>query len=239
MAIPAIVAAVAALAVLGFFVSQRGEGGDAAGTSTETTAVVDQSTTVTATVPTATVPVTAAPAPAEVVTTVPATTVAPTAAPATTPPTTPPPTTPAVASAPPVTSPVSATRPSTAPVTQPPAAPSRGGEQPVALATQPQAEAFVRDYYDLVAAGDYSRSWGQLAPEFQRGKARSYDYYVDFWNTNDVEVGDVQLVEADRDRAVVRAELRWNGARRAVLEEFTLRPGDNGELLIARQETVD
>jgi hypothetical protein len=111
-------------------------------------------------------------------------------------------------------------------------------DQPAALTTQPQAEAFVRDYYELVAAGDYSRSWDQLAPEFQRGKARSFDYYVDFWNANDVEVGDVQLVEADRKRAVVRAELRWNGSRRAVVEEFTLRPGDDSDLLIARQETV-
>ena len=79
--------------------------------------------------------------------------------------------------------------------TSPPAPPGR----PSALVTAPEAEAFVRSYYDAVAGGNYELSWSQLAPEFQRGKARSYDYYVGFWNENDLDVGDIAMVEADQD----------------------------------------
>jgi hypothetical protein len=141
-----------------------------------------------------------------------------------------------VASVPSVTEP--AASPAATPVTQPPPPPPTPAGELVGLTTEPQAEAFVRDYYDLVAVGDYPRSWAQLAPEFQHGKARSYEYYVNFWNANDVEIGDVDLVDVDRDRVVVRAALRWNGEGRAVVDELTLRPGDNGELLITRQEAA-
>lgn len=96
----------------------------------------------------------------------------------------------------------------------------------------------MRSYYDAVAVGNYEVSWSQLAPEFQRGKALSYEYYVGFWNDNDIEVGDVDLIDADEDRAIVNVELRWNGSTTAVTEQFTLRPGKNGELLIASQDTV-
>ena len=43
----------------------------------------------------------------------------------------------------------------------------------------------MRSYYEAVAAGDYEQSWSQLSPEFQRGKARSFDYYAEFWDEND------------------------------------------------------
>ncbi len=108
----------------------------------------------------------------------------------------------------------------------------------VALTTAPEAETFVRSYYDAVAAANYETSWSLLAPEFQRGKARSYEYYVGFWNDNDIEVGDVDLVDANQNRAIVNVELRWNGSTTSVTDQFTLRPGDNGELLIAGQDTV-
>ena len=101
-----------------------------------------------------------------------------------------------------------------------------------------QAEAFLHAYFDAVTSGSYERSWSQLAPEFQRGKARSYDYYVGFWNDNDVEVGDVRLVDATADRAVVNVDLRWNGNDTPVTDQFTLRVGDDGELIIAEQDTI-
>jgi hypothetical protein len=101
-----------------------------------------------------------------------------------------------------------------------------------------QVEAFLNSYFDAVASGSYERSWSQLAPEFQRGKARSYDYYVGFWNDNDVEIGDVRLVDATADRAVVNVDLRWNGNDTPVTDQFTLRVGDDGELIITEQETV-
>ena len=104
--------------------------------------------------------------------------------------------------------------------------------------TSTEAETYLRDYYDAVAVGDYDRTWAQLAPEFQTGTARSFDYYVGFWEENDLEVGDVELVRADAERAVVNAELRWNGSADTVVSQFTLRPGVGGTLLIADQETI-
>jgi tRNA A-37 threonylcarbamoyl transferase component Bud32 len=101
-----------------------------------------------------------------------------------------------------------------------------------------QVEAFLQAYFDAVTSGSYEWSWSQLAPEFQRGKARSYDYYVGFWNDNYVEVGDVRLVDATADRAVVNVDLRWNGNDTPVTDQFTLRTGGDGELIIAEQETV-
>ena len=134
------------------------------------------------------------------------------------------------------------TAPPTAVTAAPTTAPSPATPAPVggqALVTQSQAEAFIGSYYDAVAAGDYDTSWSQLAPEFQRGKARSYDYYVDFWNDNDIEVGTVQLVDADGEQAIVNVELRWTGSSTAVIDQFTLRPDEDGQPLIAAQTTVD
>ena len=134
------------------------------------------------------------------------------------------------------------TAPPTAVTAAPTTAPSPATPAPVggqALVTQPQAEAFIGSYYDAVAAGDYDTSWSQLAPEFQRGKARSYEYYVDFWNDNDIEVGTVQLVDADGEQAIVNVELRWTGSSTAVIDQFTLRPDEDGRPLIAAQTTVD
>jgi len=110
------------------------------------------------------------------------------------------------------------------------------GEQLV-LTTAQEAETFVRSYYDAIAARNYETSWSQLAPEFQRGMARSYDYYVGFWNDNNIEVGQVELVDVDQDRAVVQVELRWNGNTTTELNQFTLRPDEDGDLLIASQSS--
>jgi serine/threonine protein kinase len=104
--------------------------------------------------------------------------------------------------------------------------------------TESHAETFLRSYFDAVASGNYAWSWSRLAPEFQRGKARSYDYYVGFWNDNDVEVGDVQLVDATDDRAIVSVDLLWNGNDSPVTDQFTLRVGNDGELLISEQATI-
>ena len=64
-------------------------------------------------------------------------------------------------------------------------------------------------------------------------------YYVDFWNDNDIDVGTVQLVDADREQAIVNVELRWNGSSTAVIDQFTLRRDEDGRPLIAAQTTVD
>ena len=109
----------------------------------------------------------------------------------------------------------------------------------LAAITPQEVETFVRTYYDAVAAANYDRTWSQLTPEFQRGRALSYDYYVDFWNDNDIEVGNVELVDVNQDRVIVNVELRWNGNSTAETNQFTLRPDENGDLLIASQTTVD
>ena len=116
-----------------------------------------------------------------------------------------------------------------------PATPPAGEQY---LITAQEAETFVRAYYDAVAAGNYETSWSQLAPEFQRGMAQSYDYYVGFWDDNDIEVGDVELVDTDQDQAIVHVELRWNGSTTADINQFTLRPDEAGAILIASQNTL-
>jgi len=152
-------------------------------------------------------------------------------------------TAPPVTSAPTTAAPTTTTTtvaPTTPEVVAPPATdpppPERAG--PSALVTAPEVEQFVRGYYDLVAAGDYDRSWPRLAPEFQQSTAQSYEYYVDFWEDNDIAVGDVELVEARSDDAVVHVELRWNGDDRAVIDELRLRRADDGELQIVSQDNV-
>ena len=105
--------------------------------------------------------------------------------------------------------------------------------------TEQGIESFVRTYYDAVGARNYETSWAQLTPEFQRGMSRSYEYYVSFWNDNDVEVVDVELVRSDEEGATVNVELRWNDDAAAVIDQFTLRFSDNGQPLIASQRTLD
>jgi serine/threonine protein kinase len=134
---------------------------------------------------------------------------------------------------PPTTPPPGPTTTAPAPPTNPPT-----GAAP-ALMTAEEAETYVRSYYDAVAAGNYERTWSQLTPEFQRGRAVSYEYYIGFWNDNDVEVADVDLVTANDEHVIVNVALRWNDSVTAVTEQLTLRPGEEGDLLIASQRTID
>jgi tRNA A-37 threonylcarbamoyl transferase component Bud32 len=169
-----------------------------------------------------TVPATAQPtAPATVAPTVPATQ------------TPPPPTT---AAAPAVAAPTTTAAATPAPPADPAVAPSGGGGTP--LVTETEAETFIFSYYDAVDAGDYEVSWAQLAPEFQNGKAVSYEYYSDFWDENDIEVLDVELVDADESQAIVNVVLRWNGSSSTQTDQFTLRAGPEGQPLIARQTSI-
>jgi hypothetical protein len=128
--------------------------------------------------------------------------------------------------------------PTTSARTLPPSTPATvptDGPSPSALLTPDAANAFIHTYYDLVAVGDYEASWSRLAPEFQRGRARSYQYYVDFWNHNDAQVDGVQLVESTPDRAVVIVDLRLNGSQTPIRDQLSLRAGPDGQPLIARE----
>lgn len=197
-------------------------------------------TTVATAVPPATVA--GSPVPAPPASLLPVTAPATSLAPAPTPPSTQsPPTTvtpsPAVAPSP---VDVSAVAPSTAvPASPLPTDQAALPPDPIdAVVTAARADAFLRTYYDAVEEGDYEQAWSQLTPEFQRGKARSYDYYVGFWDDNDIAVGDIVLVDAAAGRAIVDAELRWNGSNTASTSRFELRASSGG-LLIAAQETLD
>ena len=97
----------------------------------------------------------------------------------------------------------------------------------------------MREYYEAVQAGDYERSWSQLAPQFQRGRARSFEYYVDFWNDNDVDVGDVVMVSVNADTAIVEVELHWTQTGGGSIQRLELRTDAGGQLLIAGEETQD
>lgn len=94
----------------------------------------------------------------------------------------------------------------------------------------------MRTYYDEVEAGDYEDSWAKLAPDFRvNGNSITYDYYVDFWDGDDIRVRSAELLRADRDEAVIRVALSWNGSDGRDVYDFTLRRASNGDLLIARQ----
>ena len=110
--------------------------------------------------------------------------------------------------------------------------------EPAGSLSPAEAESLLRGYYAQVAAGDYATSWSQLTPEFQRGKARSFEYYSGFWDENDIEVGDIELVESHAREAIVYVDLRWNDSNSWQTDEFRLRR-DNGDWLIAEQTTVD
>ncbi|MEO7396955.1 MAG: serine/threonine-protein kinase [Ilumatobacteraceae bacterium] len=165
--------------------------------------------------PTTQAPATAAPTTATPVTTIAPTTLAPTTvAPATTSP-------PSVA---------------VSPATSPPAAaapPQSSGE-----ITEMEAEKFIIDYYHAVTTRDYEASWALLAPEFQRDKAQSYEYYTSFWDKNDIEIRDVRFVAADGNEAIVDVDLRWNGQGRQQTDRFTVRRYPEGPLVIARQTSL-
>jgi serine/threonine protein kinase len=127
--------------------------------------------------------------------------------------------------------------PATVPPTSaapPTTAPPAGGE---ALSKR-DAEAFLTDYYAAVEAGDYETTWAQLTPEFQTGKARSYEYYTSFWEANDIELRKVRLIESSDNEARVRADLRWNASGPWITDEFELVQVD-GRWLIANQQSVD
>jgi cytoskeletal protein RodZ len=118
----------------------------------------------------------------------------------------------------------------TSPTTVPPAAGDALSER--------EAEVFLGDYYAAVEGGDYQTSWAQLTPEFQSGKARSFEYYVDFWNDNEIELRRVRVIESSDDEARIRADLRWNDSGPWITDEFQLVRQD-GRWLIADQDSVD
>ena len=139
----------------------------------------------------------------------------------------------------PVTSVGTTVAPTTPPSTQPATtmAPSTATPETSGAPSLPDADEFLRDYYAAVEAADYDTSWAQLTPDFQTGKARSFEYYTSFWEANDVELRKVRTIESSDDAARVRAELRWNDRGKWSTEEFALVLQD-GRWLIDDQFSV-
>jgi serine/threonine protein kinase len=231
LAIPALlIAVVVATMVVALLADKGGDDGDAASLTNPT--LVAPTSAGSATSPSSPAAIQASPATADIPTAPAATSMPATAA------------APVVASVPSAGS--DTPSPTDPPTTAPPGSTTTASAPPEpttgaapALMTAEEAETYVRSYYDVVRVGNYGVSWSQLTPEFQRGKAVSYEYYVGFWNDNDVEVGDVDLVDANHEHVIVNVALRWNDSATAVTEQFVLRPGEDGELLIASQRSID
>ena len=73
----------------------------------------------------------------------------------------------------------------------------------------------------------------------QRGKARSYEYYADFWDDNDITVDGVELVDVDQSTAVLHVQLRWNGSDDTTTDRLRLWRAPDGQLLIVGQDSLD
>ncbi len=132
------------------------------------------------------------------------------------------------------------TSPATTPAPSRPA-PTRPAPPPASAPSgkleTPDPNRFLRDYYAAVEAAAYDTSWAQLTPDFQSGKARSFEYYTSFWDENDVELKKVKTIESSDGAARVRADLRWNGRGPWTTEEFALVLQD-GRWLIDDQSSV-
>ena len=90
-------------------------------------------------------------------------------------------------------------------------------EPPQNVAGNPKApDAFVRNYYDLIANRKYPEAWESLSPEFQQGQARGYKSFIDWWNS----VDKVNVVEA-------RVSSMQNGAATVDVSVIYLNPDPN------------
>jgi eukaryotic-like serine/threonine-protein kinase len=207
-----------ALAIVIAAVALSARGGDNASDAPPSTALTSVASEVETTLSGVTTPATTS------ATVVPASTAPVATTPLTTSPstTTPPSTSPSTTS-PPSTSPSTTSPSTTSPSTTSPSTTSPASTSPaVASASAQEVAAFLSDYYAAVGAGDYETSWAQLTPEFQNGKARSFEYYTSFWDANDVDLRRVAAVQTGEDAARVRADLRWNGRGPWITEEFEL-----------------
>ena len=105
---------------------------------------------------------------------------------------------------------------------------------------EPEAVAFVVDYYERVAAGDYEATWTSLSPEFRDDRDLSFDDYVAFWERTTLEPSNLRLVPGPgNDQVRVRFDARYDTGAQVIDEtdEITLRRHDDGTLIIIEQRT--
>ncbi len=200
-------------------------------TSDAATATAEPTSTASATSTVAAAPVTEPPASVDPATTTPVTTAPPATTPVSVTATTVPPVAPTAAPA--TVAPATAV-PTTAPPFLMPAA--EGG--PIA---EEEALAFVRTYYDQVAAGEYESTWPRLTQEFRDARNLTFESYARYWRNTSLELGDLRYTPGPGlQEGQVRFEARYTTDGRVVEEtdELTLRREPDGSLVIAEQRIV-
>jgi serine/threonine protein kinase len=127
--------------------------------------------------------------------------------------------------------------------TSPPAAPAvtATASDDVGPATESEAVAFVADYYESLAAGEYETTWERLSPQFRDDRNLTYESYVSYWQRTDIELQNLRFVTGPGvDESRVLFEARYDTGSRVIDEtdEITLVRQPDGQLIITRQRTV-
>lgn len=134
------------------------------------------------------------------------------------------------------------TKIATAPATVPPAnAPTAGDVTTPAMISEPEAIAFVRTYYDEVAAGDYITSWPKLAAEFATSRNLTLDRYSNYWRNTTLVLDQLTFAPGPGDdHARVRFNATYTTAGHTVAEadQLTLRRADDGTLVVTDQRRL-
>lgn len=193
--------------------------------------------TVASTVATDASPTSSTPPPTEPLATVPPETAAPE---------TPPPETAPLATAAPATAAPATAPPPEAPAPKPVEPPFSGvvtapGKNAQDQVAEDEALAFVVDYYERVAAGQYDSTWESLSAEFRDDRGLTFERYVSYWNNTSIELRDLRFLSGPgADQGRVRFLARYDTGQRIVDEtdEVTLRRLDDGSLIITQQRTV-
>jgi hypothetical protein len=75
--------------------------------------------------------------------------------------------------------------------------------------SRPKADNFVRNHYIALKNRQYSQTWNSLSPQF-KNLSSSYSQYEEWWNSvREINIGAIQLIEQNSDKAIVDAELTY------------------------------
>ncbi len=162
------------------------------------------------------------------------------------PPTEPPPTEPPPTEPPPTEPPPTEPPPTPAPTVPAPPGPPPGAAAPAVPAAagrveEAEALAFVTEYYELLAAGEYAITWEALSPEFREARNLTYERYVAYWRSTSIELSNLSFRSGPGpDQGRVRFDARYTTGSRVIDErdEITVRRTPEGGLIITEQRIV-
>ncbi len=104
-----------------------------------------------------------------------------------------------------------------------------------------EALAFVLNYYEQVAAGEYDASFVKLTPEFRADRNLTIESYSRYWRNTSLELDASRFTPGPGpDEGRVRFDARYT-TRSGVVEEtdeITVRREDDGQLVITEQRVV-